>query len=545
MDQGTRNMTGSGSGLRGGFYILHGQLKIWVGCMLALVGIIPLSGCPAELDSLESVLQRRRAALARLPEEDEGWMKRLAPASPDKWEERLADPNLLLVEEVREIALRHNPDIHAARARIAQALARILEARSSYFPTITLGHSSSRTMQTPQSRTLPFTVPAQPALNQAPVTLQTLDLTTILQLLTSPLFGQNDFGSTSSSFSQHATNLSVAWTLFDGLAREATVLSTKYTHSAAKMSLAEAQRLLVRATDEAYYQAQLGREQIIIAQADVDFSQNQLDAAKKRHAAGKATQGDVLNFQVRVWGARADEQAAIGLHENARTSLAELMGIQDAKLPATIALSALRKETDAELERQDADAWVSRAIAARPDLAQQEFELKAKGEQVKVAKAQYRPSLFFSGTYGFDRLSNMAYSRHDQASAMALEMRWQIFTGGFRKSRVRFAEAERVEVATHLTRRRLAVASEVRQSVTSLTNAQEQVRLQRLNLVAATENRRIVAAEYDAGKASLVRLNQAQLDLIETQGALAASRIRLRQAWTDLRAAAAVHRNEG
>jgi hypothetical protein len=38
-----------------------------------------------------------------------------------------------------------------------------------------------------------------------------------------------------------------------------------------------------------------------------------------------------------------------------------------------------------------------------------------------------------------------------------------------------------------------------------------------------------------------VRLNQAQRDLIETDAGLALARIRLRQAWTDLRAAAAVH----
>ena len=67
------------------------------------------------------------------------------------------------------------------------------------------------------------------------------------------------------------------------------------------------------------------------------------------------------------------------------------------------------------------------------------------------------------------------------------------------------------------------------------------MRLQRLNLVSARENRRIVAAEYEAGKASLVRLNQAQRDLIETDAGLALARIRLRQAWTDLRAATAVH----
>jgi outer membrane protein TolC len=187
---------------------------------------------------------------------------------------------------------------------------------------------------------------------------------------------------------------------------------------------------------------------------------------------------------------------------------------------------------------------VAQAISARPDLAQTEFELKSKTEEIKAAKGQFSPSVQVSGTYGFDRLSNLSYSDDDQASAAAIELRWNLYTGGLRTSRVNLTRAQRWEILARLRRRRLQVASEVRQAVTSLVDAQEQVRLQRLNLVAAEENRRIVEAEFGAGKASLVRLNEAQRDLIDTDASLALARIRLRQAWTDLRAAAAVHRNE-
>ena len=65
--------------------------------------------------------------------------------------------------------------------------------------------------------------------------------------------------------------------------------------------------------------------------------------------------------------------------------------------------------------------------------------------------------------------------------------------------------------------------------------------MQRLNLSSAEENRRIVEAAYGAGKASLERLNQAQRDFVETDAALAQARIRLRQAWSDLRAAASAY----
>jgi outer membrane protein TolC len=79
----------------------------------------------------------------------------------------------------------------------------------------------------------------------------------------------------------------------------------------------------------------------------------------------------------------------------------------------------------------------------------------------------------------------------------------------------------------------------VRQAIVDLVNAQERVRLQTTNLESAAENRRLVQLEYAAGKASIVRLNEAQRDYVGTEGELARARIRLRQAWSDLRAAAA------
>ncbi len=505
------------------------------------VAVTGLAGCGGELDSMETVLQRRSAALARLPEEDRDWKEGYKRKTEPEPGAALPRAGVLSIDQARRIALHGNPDIHAARARIEQALAQIGEARSTYFPTVALGHSSARTFQTPRTRNS-FNIPANAPLPDVPASLQEFDVNTLLQVLTTPLFGGPNAGALTRSFSQHTSTLSATWTLFDGFAREARLLAAKYTFGAAKMSLSDGQRLLIQAVDSAYYRAQLGREQLRIARADAEFSGNQLGVARKKLAAGKATQGDVLNFEVRWRSAQADVVAATGLLDSARTVLAELMGIDQAKLSDELKLSPLGEETAEELSAPDAEAWVDRALESRPDLAQKDFELRSKAEEVRIARAQFLPGLFLSGSYGFDRTSNLAYGEGDQASSGALEFRWQLFTGGLRTSQVRRTEAERLELAAELRRLRQRLVSEVRQAVIALIDAQEQVRLQRLNLTSATENRRIVEAEYAAGKASLVRLNEAQRDLIGTEVGLARARIRLREAWSDLRTAAAARR---
>jgi len=60
--------------------------------------------------------------------------------------------------------------------------------------------------------------------------------------------------------------------------------------------------------------------------------------------------------------------------------------------------------------------------------------------------------------------------------------------------------------------------------------------LQRKNAKLVMQNRDLVEKEYQAGQASLVRLNEAQRNLTQAQGRLALARVGLRQAQKNLRA---------
>jgi outer membrane protein TolC len=71
----------------------------------------------------------------------------------------------------------------------------------------------------------------------------------------------------------------------------------------------------------------------------------------------------------------------------------------------------------------------------------------------------------------------------------------------------------------------------------ALTTARDQLILQRENARLVRRNRDLVEKEYAAGQTSLVRLNEAQRDLIQARGRLALARVSLRQAWQGLYAA--------
>jgi len=497
------------------------------------------AGCEAPHESVDAIIIRQRTAMRRLPEEDRARLLTEQTVVETPLDAEFIPPGPLPLDEARRVALKTNPDIHAARARLEEALARIAEARSFYFPTLAFSHASNRTFQSPNRRAeYKYSGDSDQALPSNP------NLTDLLNFGTSYLTRQPLTFETGDQnpFSDHRTVLSTTWTLFDSYVREARLMSAKHSQRASAMGLADAERLLIQAIDAAYYQVQLGQERLRIARADEEFSQQQLADAQRRYEAQKITKAGVLNFEVRVRAAQARVVVARGIIDTGRVILAELMGLPEALLPAAVTITSLSPETQEEMTAPDVEAWISQALDARPDLAQIEHILSARAENILLAKGQFGPELNLAGSWGFERLDNVAYTQEDQSSSMGIEFRWPIFTGGFRTSQVRRAQAQWWEAAATAQRIKLQVSSEVRRTVVDLTNAQEQVRLQGLNLKSATENRRIVRTEYAAGKASLVRLNEAQRDLVDTEGELARARVRLRQAWSDLDAAASAYR---
>lgn len=519
------------------FPLGKGAVVLAVGVMTAWNG-----GCRAKLDSIDVILRRHEKAVAKLPVETrDRLMPYGAPVATDESDEILP-PGPLPLDTARAVAIRANPDIHAAQARLEAARAAIAEARSRFYPSIFFTHNSTRTFHTPASRNrLATLIQPQPTV-PTDIESSSLAATTLLNALRLPFFGGNKPKGDTNSFSEHSSAFALSWTVFDGFVREANLLATKQVHQASWALLEDVERLVVRAVDTAYYQVQLGQERIRIARADEKFSRDQLDETEKLRKAGRATIADVNNFRVRMLAAQANVTASEGLRDTGFVVLAELMGLTDACAPRNLEMPPLEDETDDQMTTPDPDPWIERALANRPDLHSLEHQLEADKESVRAARGLFMPTVAVSGSWGFDRSSNVHYEKDDQSSAVVMEFRWELFTGGARRAMVREAESRRAETAANLNRLRLAIQSDVRQSLIRLRDAQTQIRLQRENVTVALENRRIIQVGYAAGNDTLVRLNEAQRDFFTADADLALSRIQLRQAWSDLNAAAGTYR---
>ncbi|MCH7959363.1 MAG: TolC family protein [Candidatus Hydrogenedentes bacterium] len=409
-------------------------------------------------------------------------------------------PTVLDLDMAITIALRDNPSIKAAEARVVQAQARRAQARSAYLPAL---DSSATASVTNLSRSA---------------------------LSANPLIADR-------TFENYETSLLANWLVFDGLGRKFRTLAARSGLKGSQASLHEAQRLLLSGVATAFYTVQLARENITIAEADREFNQRQLTEAQARRRVGSGSLSDELNFRVRVQTAesavvRADRDLRV-----ARVVLLELMGVSDAEAPETLRVALLQQEEPGLMRVPDVDPLMDHAEKARPDMMEARYLKEQTEAGVKIERSQFFPTVAAFASGDARRGDNLYFEGDDIASTVGVSVRYNIFSGGRRRAAVREAQAANEEVGYLVESIRIRVAAEVRRSLEILTAAQQELLIQRETTQFVERNRELVEREYRSGQGSLVRLNEAQRDLIAQRGRLALARVVLRQSWFDLKTA--------
>ena len=251
---------------------------------------------------------------------------------------------------------------------------------------------------------------------------------------------------------------------------------------------------------------------------------------------GTGSLSDVLNFRVRINSAKSQLIASRRAYQVALYGLAALMGIPDSKMPPHLELAELKNETTNELLIPEPEAAIRYALENRPDLKQREYLLKQADAGVGSAWAGFYPTISITGSIDGDRLNSRELEREDFGKSIMLNISYNIFSGGQTTARLKEAKSRKREAVKNLDDATISVKTEVESAITQLKAAQEQLSLQRTNTKLVQETRDLVEKEYAAGQGSLVRLNEAQLDLVTAQSTLALSLVSMRQAWESLRA---------
>lgn len=413
---------------------------------------------------------------------------------------------ILDLKTAGQITLAGNPSLAAAKARVRQAKERVLQARSAYWPQLDATASLSRVRLSD---------------NAYQVNLKSARLFDPTSTIDDP----EDY---------YNAGLMATWVLFNGFERKFSNAAARYGKDQSESAQKDLKRLILSSVAGSYFAAQLALENIAIDRADEVFYNRQLMEAKARRRVGTGSLSDELNFKIRVNSARAKLLEAEKNYAAAMFGLAALLGIPDATFPALLKLARLEPETPEEMVPPDPDSLIAFACEHRPDIFQTDFALKQAGSEVEIARAKYFPTINLSASLDGDRTGNGNFEQDDFGSSVAIGLSYNLFSGGFNRANLSKAREKHVEAKKSLENIKISVTSEVRGSVANVELAQKQLVLQRSNAILVRQNRDLVEKEYKAGQGSLVRLNEAQRDLITARSRLAFALVSLRQSWYNL-----------
>lgn len=402
-----------------------------------------------------------------------------APAPQATQQQAAMLPRKLSLLDAKKIALKDNPDLQKTIARLQAAYARVLQAKAAFAPSINLYADSNRTINASKG---------------------------------------DRHGVHTDAYSRHDIGLAASYVLYNGHADTFRVIAQELGEKIAELNHTDAQRKLLLSVTTAYYDALLERQNVIIAVDDFKYNKKLQENAEKKLKHGTGTRSDVLNFQIQAQNADASRQLAERNFKVAVLALGELLGVNPSQIPADIELD----EVENYLQAPDIEPYeklLTSAIENRPDLQAANVAIS----QQQAVENQYRganlPTISANANYGFSKRDNTHYFRNDYEDAsIGISMNWNILDGHETRARVAEAYAQRLEYEASRQSLLQSIKHDLQNRIYTIDYAKSIAALKDETQKLAMQARDLVQKEYDTGRVTATRLNEAQTDLTSAQG---------------------------
>ena len=282
-----------------------------------------------------------------------------------------------------------------------------------------------------------------------------------------------------------------------------------------------------------YFNLITAQERLEASRQIVKTAQTTQDAAEAQLSNGRATLPDVLNARAAAAQARYDLEASIGAVDTARVVLRETIGVEPSdaivvQQPTDLPLPAEVVESTASL--------VDQAMQQRPDLRAVLEALRAANAQLKIAKAEYLPTIQFGGFAGQQALwpstnlpgpNQLGYA-NESVWNVSVSADWTIFDGGLRRHEVQMADSKRREVENARREKEDAIGREVWIGYVQFRTAVRQHEAAETLLTAASTSYDASLDAYRYGVKNLVDLVTAENQLAQARLAVVQSRSAVR-----------------
>ena|SRR5450830_210239 len=241
----------------------------------------------------------------------------------------------------------------------------------------------------------------------------------------------------------------------------------------AQYVLAE-QDLIVRVA-QAYFDFDIAREGIRVADAQLVAVEQQLNLAKRGFKAGTNAITDVHEAQARFDLARSQRVAAQNELESKRAEFEKIIG----PLPANI--NALQQTVSPSVpEPNNPEAWGEMAQNYSPTVVAQRAAIVTAEREIAKDRAGHLPTVDLTASYGrsFSSGSNSTPSDYEsriRSNQIGLQVNIPIYSGGETSSRVRQAIADLYKARAELRGAQRLANATARQAFAGMVNGISQI----------------------------------------------------------------------
>ncbi len=412
----------------------------------------------------------------------------ILPAAPGL----AADPvRVLTLDEALQITLENNKDIQKAEEFRRKVMGIYIEQRAAALPQLTATATGARTWDQAQAGAQsigPMTI--------GPIVVGPIKIPpnaedkTIGVGLTQPLFTWGQIG--------------------------AAIKAAKFGIASAADQLRVARQAALRDVSASFYDVLLAKEAHAIALQNLRQKESHWDQARRRFAAGVATEYDVLAGEVTVENARPDAIRTENLVRTSRDRLRFILGVSEDVDP----LGDLHGSIGPAPEYEEV---LDTAYRRRPELADLKNRLGFSSELVKVARAGNKPRLDLKASGGYRELTLGPTDFDGKTWAVGLAVTFPFFDGFRTKGKVDQAKSDvstlKIEEAKTLD----AIALQIRDSLNKVRESAGIV--QGLSGTVSQAERLLQMAEkgYEYGVKTHLDVEDAELNLVQAKGSLASA----------------------
>lgn len=284
--------------------------------------------------------------------------------------------------------------------------------------------------------------------------------------------------------------------LFSGFKEFAAMAATQAQKQARIQEKARAQQLLFIDVADAFTLLTQQQQELEALAATRTALMERIEELKARERLGRSRPSEVASAETQRYRLEAEIEQVRSQEVTARQLLEFLTGLE--RIPPL-------KETDAPLPIPDPIEVCLMKGAARPDLKAAEEASAQAQQEVRVAKADFWPTVGLEGNYFVERVG--ASKEVDWDAALKVEI--PLYQGGQAAGAVKEASSKARQAKLRFSEIRRRAAQEIRETYTRYQSSLARVAALEKAHQAAEENHRLQAEEYSRNLVSNLEVLQA------------------------------------